>query len=127
MSTEFEDLSVDSVEDCALIRLVEREKSFRPDGRRLYFDYGTVGVDRHTEAYQQKLDDVLKAKGLVEGKDFRKIKHEGTEHHLSAWRARLAAPFAVLVWQLIVSPAFGNVSKRRWRGALQMILRRSGR
>ena len=96
MSTEFEDLSVDSVEDCALIRLVEREKSFRPDGRRLYFDYGTVGVDRHTEAYQRKLDDVLKAKGLVDGRDFRTIRHEGTEHHLSAWRARLAAPLLYL-------------------------------
>jgi enterochelin esterase-like enzyme len=96
LSTEFEDLSVDTVEDCALIRLVEKEKSFRPDGRKLYFDHGTIGVDHHIAPFQRKLNDVLKTKGFSEGRDFCTITHEGTEHHLSAWRARLAAPLLYL-------------------------------
>jgi enterochelin esterase-like enzyme len=96
LSTEFEDLSVDSIDECALIRLVEHDKSFHPNGRKLYFDHGTIGVDRHIGPYQRRLDEVLKAKGFVEGRDFRSICHEGTEHHLSAWRARLAAPLLFL-------------------------------
>ena len=96
LSTDFEDLSVDPPEDCALIRMVEQEKNFRADGRKLYFDHGTVGVDRSVAEHQRRLDAVLKAKGFAEGRDFRTICHEGTEHHLSAWRARLGAPLLFL-------------------------------
>ena len=66
------------------------------DGRRLYFDHGTVGVDNSVAEHQRRLDAVLKAKGFVEGKDFQTICHLGTEHHLSAWRARLGAPLLFL-------------------------------
>jgi enterochelin esterase-like enzyme len=95
LSTDFEDLSNDPPEDCALIRLIEHDTSFRPDGRRLYFDHGTIGIDGIAAQYQRCFDAVLKAKGFVEGRDFRSIVAEGTEHHLSAWRARLGAP---LMW-----------------------------
>jgi enterochelin esterase-like enzyme len=96
LSTDFEDLSVDPPHDCALIHLVENEKAFRPDGCKLYFDHGTIGIDRVVEQHQRHLDVVLKAKGFVEGKDFKSITAEGTEHHLSAWRARLGAPLQFL-------------------------------
>jgi enterochelin esterase-like enzyme len=102
LSTDFEDLSVDPPEDCALIRLIEQEKSFKPDGRRLYFDHGTIGVDSSVAEHQRRLDAVLKGKGFIEGKDFQTICHVGTEHHLSAWRARLGAPLLFL---------FGNQKK----------------
>jgi enterochelin esterase-like enzyme len=96
LSTDYEDLSMDPPEDCALIHLVEREPGFKPDGRRLYFDRGTIGIDRITAAHQLRLDGLLKARGFSEGRDFRSIVAEGTEHHLSAWRARLGAPLQFL-------------------------------
>lgn len=96
LSTDFEDLSIDPPEACELIRIVEAEKTFRPDTRRLYFDHGTIGIDKLVGEYQQKLDTVLMAKGFVRGRDFKSICHEGTEHHLSAWRARLGAPLLFL-------------------------------
>jgi enterochelin esterase-like enzyme len=95
LSTDFEDLSNDPPENCALIRLIEQDATFRPDGRRLYFDHGTIGIDRIGAEYQRRFDALLKEKGFVEGADFRSIVAEGTEHHLSAWRARLGAP---LLW-----------------------------
>jgi enterochelin esterase-like enzyme len=102
LSTNFADLSFDPPEDCALIRLVEQEKSFKPDGRRLYFDHGTIGIDKLVAQHQHRLDAVLQAKGFRAGHDFKTICHEGTEHHLSAWRARLGGPLQFL---------FGNESR----------------
>lgn len=96
LSTDFDDLSLDPPEDCALIHLVEQDKHFTPGHRRLYFDHGTIGIDRVVAEHQRRLDAVLKARGFREGHDFRTICHEGTEHHLSAWRARLGAPLLFL-------------------------------
>ena len=96
LSTDFEDLSVDPPDACDLIRLIASEKTFRPDGRRIYCDHGTIGIDRVVAEHQRKLDAVLTTKGFVEGRDCRTICHEGTEHHLSAWRARLGAPLLFL-------------------------------
>ncbi|MEQ1858522.1 MAG: alpha/beta hydrolase-fold protein [Chthoniobacteraceae bacterium] len=96
LSTDFEDLSLDPPEDCALIRLVEHERHFTPGHTRLYFDHGTIGTDRVVARHQQRLDAVLKAKGFREGHDCKTLIAEGAEHHLSAWRARLGAPLLFL-------------------------------
>jgi enterochelin esterase-like enzyme len=96
LSTDFEDLSVDPPDDCALIRLVEQDKAFKPDGRKLYFDHGTIGIDRTVAQHQHRLDAVLEGKGFMKGRDFKSITAEGAEHHLSAWRARLGAPLQFL-------------------------------
>jgi enterochelin esterase-like enzyme len=96
LSTDFEDLSIDPPEDCALIRLIESEKHFKPGHVRLYFDHGTIGIDKVVAQHQQRLDAVLKAKGFREGQDYKTVVAEGTEHHLSAWRARLGAPLLFL-------------------------------
>ena len=96
LSTDFEDLSLDPHDDCALIRLVEHAAHFVPGRRRIYFDHGTIGIDRKVAAYQQRLDALLKARGFREGHDFKTVVAEGTEHHLSAWRARLGAPLLFL-------------------------------
>lgn len=99
LSTDFEDLSLDPPGDCALIRLVENETHLVPGHVRLYFDHGTIGVDKTVAQHQRRLDAVLKSKGFREGHDFKTICHEGTEHHLSAWRARLGAPLLFLFGQ----------------------------
>lgn len=96
LSTDFEDLSIDPPDDCALIRLVDEDPHLAPDRRRFYFDHGTIGIDRTVALHQQRLDAVLRAKGFREGHDYKTVIAEGTEHHLSAWRARLGAPLLFL-------------------------------
>jgi enterochelin esterase-like enzyme len=95
LSTSFEDLSADSPDQCWLIEQIRAEATFRPD-RRIYLDHGTLGSEAGNEEYQRRLDAVLRGKGFVEGKDFKVLRAEGTEHNLCAWRARLGAPLCFL-------------------------------
>jgi enterochelin esterase-like enzyme len=95
LSTAFEDLSGDPPDNCEIIQQIAADKAFRPD-RRLYFDHGTFGDDRIAEAYQQQLNAVLLKKGFIEGRDFKVVRAEGTDHNLAAWRARLGAPLQFL-------------------------------
>ena len=95
LSVVFGDLSGDTLENCEIIQQIAADPTYRPD-RKLYFDYGTVGEDRFTEPFQKKLNAVLAGKGFVEGRDFKVVRAEGTDHSLSAWRARLGAPLQYL-------------------------------
>lgn len=96
LSTDYEDLSLDPPDDCALIRLVAQEQHFTPAGKRLYFDHGTIGVDARVALFQERMDALLETRGFVGGRDRKTVVAEGAEHHLSAWRARLAAPLLFL-------------------------------
>jgi enterochelin esterase-like enzyme len=95
LSTAFEDLSGDSPEQCEIIDRIAGDCAFRPN-RKLYFDHGTFGDDRHAGAYQQRLNRVLAAKGFLEGRDYKIVRAEGTDHSIAAWRARLGAPLQFL-------------------------------
>lgn len=95
LSTAFEDLSGDPPDDCALIEQIRAEPTFRPD-RRIYFDHGTLCGDATDDAYQARMTEVLRQKGFVEDRDFKVLVAEGTDHRLSAWRARLGAPLLFL-------------------------------
>ena len=95
LSTAFEDLSGDSPEQCEIIDRIATDRAFRPN-RKLYFDHGTFGDDRHAGPYQQRLNAALAAKGFVEGRDFKVVRAEGTDHSIAAWRARLGAPLQFL-------------------------------
>ncbi len=95
LSTCYEDLSGDPPEACALIEQVHADATFRPN-RRIYFDHGTLGADSTDDAYQQRMSEVLRAKKFVEGRDFKVLVAEGSDHSLSAWRARLGAPLMFL-------------------------------
>ena len=95
LSVAFEDLSGDTLENCEIIEQIAADPGFRPD-RKLYFDYGTIGEDRNAELFQQRLNAVLAKKGFVEGRDFKVVRAEGTDHSLAAWRARLGAPLQYL-------------------------------
>lgn len=103
LSPCYEDLSADSPEDCALLHQCAAEKSFRPDGRKIYFDHGTHGGDQSVAAYQKEMNEILAKKGFKEGKDTMLNVAEGADHSLTAWRARLGAPLTFL---------FGNPSVR---------------
>ncbi|MEO7319632.1 MAG: alpha/beta hydrolase-fold protein [Chthoniobacteraceae bacterium] len=95
LSVAFDDLSGDTLDNCEIIKQIAAESTFRPD-RKLYFDYGTFGEDRNAASFQQKLNAVIAGKGFVEGRDFKVVCAEGTDHSLSAWRARMGAPLQFL-------------------------------
>ena len=95
LSTSFEDLSGDPPDHCEIIEQIAADRTFRPD-RKIYFDHGSFGDDRIAGPYQDKLNALLIAKGFVEGRDFKVVRAEGTDHSLSAWRARLGAPLQFL-------------------------------
>ena len=67
-----------------------------PQGIRLYFDYGTRGIDSTYEPVQNKVNAWLASQGLKEGEDFVVRKIEGADHNEAAWRARLDEPLTFL-------------------------------
>jgi enterochelin esterase-like enzyme len=80
--------------------LIEREiiaGAAVPHGIRLYFDYGTRGIDATFEPEQKRVDAWLTAQGLKEGEDFVVHKFPGAEHNEAAWRARLDEPLMFLL------------------------------
>jgi pullulanase len=95
LSTCYEDLSADGPDASWIIDQIRAEPQFRPD-RQIYFDHGTLGGDSAGDAYQKRMDEVLRAKGFVEGRDLKVLRAEGAEHNLCAWRARLGAPLEFL-------------------------------
>lgn len=67
-----------------------------PEGRKLYFDYGSEGLDSDYAPWQAKVDLVLKAKDYEEGKHFVSWSFPGEGHNAGAWSARLHIPLTFL-------------------------------
>ncbi|GAB4204900.1 MAG: alpha/beta hydrolase-fold protein [Roseiflexaceae bacterium] len=69
----------------------------RAGQHRLYFDYGTATLDASYEPFQKRMDDLLRAAGYSEGRDWETRKFPGAEHTERAWRARVELPLAFLL------------------------------
>lgn len=67
-----------------------------PGQHKLYFDYGTLGIDRPYEPYQHQVDAHLRAAGYRLGVDWITKKFAGADHNEAAWRARLEHPIQFL-------------------------------
>lgn len=64
---------------------------------RLYFDYGTIGLDATYEPYQRQMDSFVRAAGYVQEGDWVTRKVEGGEHTEAAWRVRVHRPLEFLL------------------------------
>jgi len=64
---------------------------------KLYFDYGTRTVDALYEPYQERVDQVMSAKGYTKGADWLTLRFEGAEHGERAWRERVHIPLEFLL------------------------------
>lgn len=60
-----------------------------PENSRLYFDYGTVGLDECYEPYHRDLGAILRSKGWEDEWEFRIARIAGGTHDLNSWRDRL--------------------------------------
>lgn len=69
----------------------------RAGTHRIYFDFGTLGLDAAYEPYQVKVDAVMAAKGYRQPNDWATLKFAGTDHNERDWRARLHLPFLFLL------------------------------
>lgn len=67
------------------------------DGRRLYFDHGTTGLEAEYGPWQLRMDALAAAKGYRPGEDYISRIYEGASHDEAAWRGRLASPLAFLL------------------------------
>jgi predicted alpha/beta superfamily hydrolase len=74
--------------------LVEYTKAHLPDPatHKIYFDFGTETLDKGYEPYQNKMDEAMKAKGYVAGKNWLTRKYPGDDHSERSWRKRVHVP-----------------------------------
>ncbi len=68
-----------------------------PGRHRLYFDFGTETLDASYEPYQRRMDEILRAAGYTEGRDWMTRAFPGAEHSETSWRSRVAIPLAFLL------------------------------
>ena len=79
--------------------LVNEMAKSLPDAayHKLYFDYGTEGLDALYEPYQMRMDKHLHEAGYIENKNWMTRKFEGAAHNEASWHARVEIPLSFLL------------------------------
>ena len=67
-----------------------------PGQHKLYFDYGSEGLDAGYKPWQTRVDALLRQKGYREGKDFASWHFDGEGHTTTAWKNRVHIPLTFL-------------------------------
>lgn len=79
------------VDDDRILREVESAKTL-PSDIRLYLDCGTAGLDGSLEPGYARMGELLRDRGLVEGKTLLAFLDRGAEHNEQAWASRVWRP-----------------------------------
>ncbi|MEO8205853.1 MAG: alpha/beta hydrolase-fold protein [Chthoniobacterales bacterium] len=87
LSTSFEDVTQSLPAHSLQLQAMESAASL-PAGVRVYFDYGTVGLDECYEPYHGDLGGILSEKGWKDGREFVIRKIQDGSHDELSWRAR---------------------------------------
>lgn len=69
----------------------------RAGAHRLYFDHGSLGLDRLYAPYQARVDAIGARKGYVAGRDWLSRTAPGAAHDEAAWSARLPQALGFLL------------------------------
>ncbi len=64
---------------------------------KIYFDYGTEGLDAEYEAHQKRVDKVMEAHRYFQGESWITQKFEGADHNEASWRERVHIPLKFLL------------------------------
>lgn len=67
-----------------------------PGKHKLYFDYGTVGLDANYPEFQKLVNKTIQAKNY-ESENWMSLEFEGDDHNEKYWAARLDKPFCFLL------------------------------
>ncbi len=68
-----------------------------PKKHKIYFDYGTKGLDAQYEPYQIKADALMKKRGYKKGKNWITRKFVGDDHTEKSWGGRVEIPLIFLL------------------------------
>jgi len=68
-----------------------------PQTHKLYFDYGTEGLDAFYGPYQKRMDDHLRNAGYEDNVNLMTLQFAGVDHSENAWRARVEIPLSFLL------------------------------
>jgi predicted alpha/beta superfamily hydrolase len=68
-----------------------------PATHRLYFDYGTAGLDAAYPPLQAQVDPLLAAAGYARGENWQTMAFPGADHNEIAWQARVHIPLQFLL------------------------------
>ena len=63
-----------------------------PENHKMYFDFGTKGLDASYEPYQLEVNLLMTKNGYIEGKNWITKKFEGEDHNEKFWRSRFHHP-----------------------------------
>ena len=63
-----------------------------PRSHKIYFDYGTEGLDQYYEPYQFKVDSIMIANGYEKNMNWLTKKFDGEDHNADFWRERFHLP-----------------------------------
>ncbi len=69
-----------------------------PSTHRIYFDFGTVGLDANYEPEQTKVDRMMEASGYIQGQNWITKKFEGHDHKEQYWAMRIKEPLTFLLY-----------------------------
>lgn len=73
-----------------------QQKLPNPKTHKIYFDFGTEGLDSHYEKYQSKADFIMKEKGFNKN-NWTTKKFELADHSENAWSKRFSIPLEFLL------------------------------
>jgi len=68
-----------------------KQKLPSPEGRKIYFDHGTVGLDAYYGPYQQRVDSLITIAGYT-SVNWESLIYQGADHNETAWQARFSTP-----------------------------------
>lgn len=79
--------------------IIEYMKKYlpKPKNHKIYFDYGTKGLDSQYESYQLIADRIMKQKRYKSGKNWITRKFVGDDHTEKSWGNRVAIPLTFLL------------------------------
>jgi predicted alpha/beta superfamily hydrolase len=68
-----------------------------PQTHKLYFDYGTEGLDALYGPYQKQMDEYLRRAGYMENQNWMTLRFADADHSENAWRERVEIPLSFLL------------------------------
>ena len=68
-----------------------------PATHKIYFDYGTEGLDGEYEPFQKIADQAMEARGFEQGTTWMTRKFEGAKHYEDDWHERFHIPMEFLL------------------------------
>lgn len=68
-----------------------------PSNHKIYFDFGTIGLDAQYEPFQNQVDKIMVEKGYQKNDNWMTEKFEGADHNEKSWKERIHIPLKFLL------------------------------